>query len=258
MDIESVLVTGANRGIGLEFVKQLINLSKPPRLLFATYRDSNAKEALETIRDSTQQTQILLIQLDVTKAKEIEDARKIVEDVVGDKGLDLLINNAGALKFEGFPEITEDNMLLHFSTNTVGPVMVLKELFPLLKKSAVRKTTETTVSRTIVINLSSIDGSIGSLSLENPDGWLHAFGYKTSKAALNMAMRVVALTVKDSGVLIVNLCPGWVKTDMGNMGTNEAELEVGESVTAIMKTLSQLNESHHGTFIDRNGNTIVF
>ncbi|KAF8771535.1 putative oxidoreductase C663.06c like protein [Argiope bruennichi] len=255
MDMESVLVTGANRGIGLEFVKQLINLSKPPRLLFATYRDRSNIQALETIRDSSQQTQILLIKMDVTKTKEIEDARKIVEDMVGDKGLDLLINNAGVLKFETFPEITEDNMLLHFSTNTVGPVMVLKELFPLLKKSAAHKTTEASVSRTIVLNISSIGGSIGGMSVENPDGWLHAFGYRTSKAALNMAMRVVALTVKDSGILVVNLCPGWVKTDMG---TDEAELEVTESVSAIMKTLSQLNESHHGTFIDRNGNTIVF
>ncbi|CAL1296320.1 unnamed protein product [Larinioides sclopetarius] len=255
MEIESVLITGANRGIGLEIVKQLVNLPKPPRLLFATYRDKSTVQALEEIRDSSKQTQILLIQMDITNSKDIESARKTVEDLVGAKGLDLLINNAGVLKTEGFPEIAGENMLYHFSTNTVGPVMVLKEMFPLLQRSVAHKTTETDVFRTTVLNLSSLGASMGKMRVENPDKWLQGLGYRTSKAALNMAMRMIACTMKDSGVLMVNLCPGWVKTDMGS---NAADLEVSESVSAIFKTLSQLNDSHHGAFIDRNGKTIPF
>ncbi|GBN12066.1 hypothetical protein AVEN_2872-1, partial [Araneus ventricosus] len=73
--------------------------------------------------------------------------------------------------------------------------------------------------------------------------------------ALNMAMRVIALTIKDQGILVVNMCPGWVKTDMG---TDQAMLEPSESISAMLDTFSNLNESHHGTLLDRNGNTILF
>ncbi|CAL1296317.1 unnamed protein product, partial [Larinioides sclopetarius] len=135
------------------------------------------------------------------------------------------------------------------------PAFVLQEMFPLLQRSVAHKTTETDVFRTTVLNLSSLGASMGKMRVENPDKWLQGLGYRTSKAALNMAMRMIACTMKDSGVLMVNLCPGWVKTDMGS---NAADLEVSESVSAIFKTLSQLNDSHHGAFIDRNGKTIPF
>ncbi|GBN73262.1 hypothetical protein AVEN_58256-1 [Araneus ventricosus] len=75
------------------------------------------------------------------------------------------------------------------------------------------------------------------------------------KAALNMAMRVAALTIKDQGILVVNMCPGWVKTDMGS---DEAMLEPSESISTMLNTFSNLNESHHGTLLNRNGNTILF
>ncbi|GIY00012.1 hypothetical protein CDAR_79671 [Caerostris darwini] len=80
-------------------------------------------------------------------------------------------------------------------------------------------------------------------------------GYSISKAALNMAMRVIACTVKDQGILVVNISPGWVKTDMG---TSQAVLEVSESISAMMETMQRLNETHHGSFLDRNGNVIPF
>ncbi|GIY14324.1 c-factor [Caerostris darwini] len=63
MELESVLVTGADRGIGLEFVRQLVNLPKPPRFVFATYRDRNTVQALKEIRESTKETQVLLIKM---------------------------------------------------------------------------------------------------------------------------------------------------------------------------------------------------
>ncbi|GIY12761.1 uncharacterized protein CDAR_231941 [Caerostris darwini] len=190
----------------------------------------------------------------------IESARKIIEDMVGDRGLNLLINNFGALIWQGFPEVTEEDMLFHFSTNTVGPVMVFKEMLPLLQKSAARQTSGMSVSRAAVLNISSGGGSLGRLVEETPKSLLSIISYRTSKAALNMAMRVAAqiiaaLTIKDQGILVVSMCPGWVKTDMG---TDEGVLEVSESVGAMMNTLSQVNESHHGAFLNRNGETIPF
>ncbi|GBM00308.1 hypothetical protein AVEN_32649-1 [Araneus ventricosus] len=70
-----------------------------------------------------------------------------------------------------------------------------------------------------------------------------------------MAMRIAAFTIQDQGVLIVNMCPGWVKTDMG---TDRALIEVSESVSDMMKTLPELNGTHHGSYLDRNGKVIPF
>ncbi|GBM11982.1 C-factor [Araneus ventricosus] len=250
MEVESVLVTGANRGIGLEFVKQLVNLPNPPRFVFATYRDESTTEALKEIRDACKDTQVVLAKMDITKQNEIEIARKVFEEKLGDKGLSLLINNAGAAKMQGFPDITEENMLQHFSTNTVGPVSVVKEMLPLLQKAAAQKSGGMNASRAAVLNISAMGGSITQLTDAQPKIFLKAMGYRVSKAALNMAMRIISITIKDQGILIVSMCPGWVKTDMGS---DRAALTVEESVSAMLKTLSQLNEEHHGTFMDRNG-----
>ncbi|CAL1294619.1 unnamed protein product [Larinioides sclopetarius] len=146
-------------------------------------------------------------------------------------------------------------MLLHFSTNTVGPVMVLKEMLSLLQKSAAQKDSGMDISRAAVLNISSSGGSISALPREASKGFLAAMGYGTSKAALNMAMKVVALTLIGQGILVVNMCPGWVKTDMG---TDQAQLTLSESISAMLKTLFQLNESHHGAFLDRNGKPIPY
>ncbi|GBO14277.1 hypothetical protein AVEN_195234-1, partial [Araneus ventricosus] len=208
--------------------------------------------ALKQIRDASQDTEVVLVKMDITKTNEIADARKIVESKVGDKGLNLLINNAGVLILQGFPEITEENMFFHFSTNTVGPVMVLKEMLPLLQKSAARKDSGNNICRSAVLNISS---SSGSMSLKIPKDFLLGLGYRTSKVALNMAMKVVALTLNGQGILVVNMCPGRVKTDMC---TDLAQLTLSESISAMLKTLPQLNESHHGTFLDRNGKPIPY
>ncbi|GBM26212.1 C-factor [Araneus ventricosus] len=252
MEIESVLITGANRGIGLEFVKQLVKLPRPPKYIFATYRDRNTIETLKQLRDDSKETIILLIKMDARNADQIESARRIIEDMVGEKGLNLLINNAGVLKRQGFPETTEENMLLHFETNTVGPVMIFKAMLPLLQKAATNGPAGMNVSKATVLNISSAGGSIKS---QTSKGSVDSISYKTSKAALNMAMKVISLTIRDQGILVVNMCPGWVKTDLGSAA---AQLEVSESVSAMMSTLSRLNESHHATFVDRNGETIPY
>ncbi|GFR14472.1 uncharacterized protein TNCT_572811 [Trichonephila clavata] len=193
--------------------------------------------------------------MDIRQAAQIEAARKIIEDIVGDKGLNLLINNEGAMRRLGFPEITEEDLLFHFSTNTVGPVMVLKTMLPLLQRAADRKSGGMNASRAAALNISSMAGSIEQLTEQTPKEFLESMGYRTSKTALNMAMRVVALTIKEKGILVVNMCPGWVKTDIGS---ERGQLEVTESISSVLKTLAQLDESHHGTFLDRNGKTIPF
>ncbi|GIX83969.1 hypothetical protein CEXT_102521 [Caerostris extrusa] len=160
MEVESVLVTGANRGIGLEFVKQLLQLRSHLTMCLPPIETIKQHRALEEVKEAHKQTHVVLIKMDIEKTNEIENAKKIVEGIVGDKGLNLLINNAGILKIQVFREITEENLLRHFSTNTIGPVMVLKEMLPLLQKSAARKTSGMNISRAAVLNLSATLGSI--------------------------------------------------------------------------------------------------
>ncbi|GFQ81271.1 uncharacterized protein TNCT_615681 [Trichonephila clavata] len=145
---------------------------------------------LESIRDAAKSSVVILIiyKMDVTKLQDIKAAQKVVQDKVGIRGLNLLINNAGFAKLQGFPEVTEESFLIHFHTNTVGPFMVVQEFLPLLKKAADRSEgTKLSVSRSAVVNISAGNGSITTATFDFPV--IHAaVGYRVSKAASNMAM----------------------------------------------------------------------
>ncbi|GBM38202.1 hypothetical protein AVEN_8267-1 [Araneus ventricosus] len=106
-----------------------------------------------------------------------------------------------------------------------------------------------------VLNMTSMAGSITNAGFVFTED-LAVPSYKIGKAALNMAMRVAAAKVKDKGILIVMMCPGWLKTDMG--GRERAVLEPEESIADMLKTLSTLNESHHGIYMDRLGTPYPF
>ncbi|CAL1296316.1 unnamed protein product [Larinioides sclopetarius] len=180
MELESVLVTGANRGIGLEFVKQLVKLQKPPRFIFSTFRNENTVQALEKIKEESKETEIVLIKMDVRDAEDIERAGNLIEEKVGDNGLNLLINNAGVLIYQSFDEITEEDMLFHYRINTVAPVMILKRMLPLLQKASSRKTGGMSVSRAAVLNISALLGSITELTEDYPKRFLSAMSYRAS------------------------------------------------------------------------------
>ncbi|KAF8772041.1 C-factor-like [Argiope bruennichi] len=257
MKIESVLVTGANRGIGLEFVRQLSQLSDPPSFIFATYRNTDSLQDLKEIEESSKKSKLILIKMDVTRPEEIEVAKKLIEDTVGERGLNLLINNAGVAQVQMFPNVTPENLEFHFKVNTEGPLLVLQAMLPSLEKAAQLKGEggAMSASRAAVLNMTSMAGSITNAGVVFTED-LAVPSYKISKAALNMAMRVAAAKVKDKGVLIVMMCPGWVKTDMGDR--SRAILEPEESIADMLKTLSTLNESHHGSYMDRLGNLYPF
>ncbi|CAL1300394.1 unnamed protein product, partial [Larinioides sclopetarius] len=186
----------------------------------------------------------------VTHPEEVEAAKTIVEDTVGEQGLNLLINNAGVAKMEMFPNVTPENLELHYKVNTEGPLLVLQAMLPSLERAAQLHagTGGMSVSRAAVVNMTSMAGSIANTGFIFTQD-LAVPSYKISKAALNMVMRVAAAKVKDKGILIVMMCPGWVKTDMG--GREQAVLEPEESIADMLKSFSTLNESHHGTYMDR-------
>ncbi|GFY45229.1 uncharacterized protein TNIN_92791 [Trichonephila inaurata madagascariensis] len=174
------MVTGANRGIGLEFVRQLIDLTEPPRHIFATYRNADSLKELKEIEESSIKTQVILIKMDVTDAEEVGVAKSIIENTVGERGLNLLINNAGVAKMQPFPTITSENLEFHFKVNTEGPILILQTMLPSLEKAAKFYGGGMSASRAMVLNISSMVGSICNTGV-NFTHDLAVPGYKISK-----------------------------------------------------------------------------
>ena len=130
MSLQSVLVTGANRGIGLEFVRQLLSSSSPPIHLIATTRQSSNSE-LEKLRRENKS--LHLLELDTTNFDRLSDFAHKVKQIVGDDGIDTLINNAGISITTSLDDVTAEDMIKNFTVNTVAPLMITKALLPLLK-----------------------------------------------------------------------------------------------------------------------------
>lgn len=243
----SVLITGSNRGIGLEFCKQLLSHSNPP-VVIATCRNPDAAQDLQALAQNNSNLHIL--KLDVVDFNSYETFASKVKNIVGEKGLNVLINNAGISrgKKESLSEMNVKDMTDIYVTNTVAPVMMIKTLRPLLKQAAdANKDFPMGWSRSAVINISS---GLGSVSNNTFGGFLE---YRESKAALNMAERSLALELGPEGILILNIHPGWVQTDMG---TSAADLTVKDSVGSMLKVLYGLKPEQHGTFVQWEGKVL--
>ncbi|CAG2179673.1 unnamed protein product, partial [Oppiella nova] len=159
-----------------------------------------------------------VLQLEGTNYNSFPQFVKQVEAIVGDQGLDTLINNAGMGVPGSLDSVTAEDMLKNFEVNSVAPLMLTKALLPLLKVSAAR-------GKTSVINISS---SIGSMSVEVPEIYTREiYPYCTSKAALNMITKRLSVDLKPHGIHVISICPGHLKTDMG--GPNGAEVSTGVS-----------------------------
>ncbi|XP_015787322.1 uncharacterized protein LOC107364484 [Tetranychus urticae] len=237
LNVSSVLVTGANRGIGLEFVRQLASLEPKISHVIATCRDPDAAEELKSIAKANNNVHIL--KLDVIDYNSHDAFYAEVEKIVGNSGLDILINNAGIGIVTPLDEVTPEEFMKNYEVNAVGPYVLARKLTPLIKVS----------QRKLIVAISSTAGSIAVTSAIG--GGFPA--YKPSKAALNMLTRTYGDHVKKDGIISVMFCPGWFKTDMG--GPN-AMLETSFSVSNMIKTISTLNADSSGSFLDHEGKTI--
>ena len=126
MLVKTVLVTGANRGLGLEFVRQFLSAPTPPEHLVATYRDPNTSQDLLELAKT--EPSLHAIQLDVTNSKAFSDLVSQIEKLVGNFGLNLLINNAGYKESElrDLDSVTEELMVKHFTINCVAPLLLTR------------------------------------------------------------------------------------------------------------------------------------
>ncbi|CAG2103535.1 unnamed protein product, partial [Medioppia subpectinata] len=236
MSFETVLITGANRGIGLELVRQLlatsgrhnVNNNSTTRVIATTRQATNA--ALDELRD--RHSNLHVLQLEGKNYDSYPAFVKRVETIVGDDGLDTLINNAGVCTIQKLNKINDVAMVNDFEVNSVAPLMLTKALLPLLKLSA-------NTRKTIVVNISSAMGSINELP--NWPKWIRNIPYCTSKAALNMITRLLALELSADHILVTAIHPGHVRTDMAGP---RAEMDPDESVDCILKVISNITENN--------------
>uniref|UniRef100_A0A8B9GL61 C-factor-like protein n=1 Tax=Amazona collaria TaxID=241587 RepID=A0A8B9GL61_9PSIT len=246
----SVLVTGSNRGIGLELVRQLAASPRPPQHIFATCRDPGGPrgKALQELAAQHPNT---------VNLPSIRGAVRAVGSHLKDQGLNLLINNAGISSHATLLSLDSQEMLSVFATNAIGP---LQEFLPLLEKAAKGSGQEgLSCSRAAIINVSTKLGSIGlCLGVHQAP----MYPYRASKAAQNMVTRCLAVELQDKGILCTAIHPGWVKTDMGTekvlgyLRTPSAPLTVEHSVRGILTVLASLSQDTSGAFLDWEGNSL--
>ncbi|KAF7347322.1 NAD(P)-binding protein [Mycena venus] len=197
----SYVVTGAARGIGLEFVNQLSADSE--NNVFAIVR----KKATATQLDALARNNIKVLEADVTDAKALKLAAAEVSKVTGNK-LDYLINNAGKTNHPGFtldqfpsPEALENDLLDVFKTNTIGVVHCTNAFLPLLKNGSAKRVIS------ISSGLGDPDATVAAQAVGEPS-------YSISKAALNMVVAKYAAQYKAEGFTFLSISPGMVKTSM--------------------------------------------
>ncbi|XP_015115044.1 uncharacterized protein LOC107039775 [Diachasma alloeum] len=240
--MNSILITGCNRGLGLGLVQHLTQLPNPPEKIFATCRDVTKAQELKKIADKSKNVHI--IEIDLKETQRYSEIVDLVDKNVGDAGLNVLFNNAGiATKYMRIGMVKEEHLTEVYFVNTVVPIMLTKAFLPLLKKAAKGKM-GMGVQRAAVINMSSIIASIQ----DNTMGGFYP--YRCSKTALNAATKSMSIDLLDDGILVACMHPGWVKTDMG--GSN-APMDIDTSVSDMIRTIQGLNESHNGTFLQHDG-----
>jgi NAD(P)-dependent dehydrogenase (short-subunit alcohol dehydrogenase family) len=230
--IMRTLITGANRGLGLEFVRQLA--ARGDRI-FSTCRVPAEAGALKDLQ--TQHGDLVSITaLDVADPGSI--AQSFAEISSQTDAIDLLVNNAAtALDDGGLGDFELATMQTVFSVNAIAPMLVIQQYLDLIRAG----------NRPKIVNISS---GVGSLANRNSLG---SYSYSASKSALNMYTRNLSYALKDDGVITIMLDPGWVKTDMG--GPN-AHITPEESIGGMLPLIDSLSMDDSGGFFNYSGPTV--
>jgi len=242
MSPRSVLITGANRGIGLQLVHAYASLPNCG-LILATCRDRGASKDLLAFADASA-GKVVVLDLDVTDHAAYPAFVEKVGAMVGDAGLNLLINNAGYLPRNlSLDIVTPDDMRRAFEVNCVAPMFLARALLPLIQRAAdAGKTAPVGVSRAAIIHVSTSVASVAENASGSATG---GYAYRCSKSALNQMMKTMSVDLAASGILIMSMHPGWVQTDMG--GPN-ALITAETSARTMMESLAKLGADDQGAF----------
>jgi NAD(P)-dependent dehydrogenase (short-subunit alcohol dehydrogenase family) len=225
----TVLITGANRGIGLEFVRQYA--ADGWRVIAACRKPKKAKEVEQVNGDVT------------LRALDLADPDSVATfvDETAKEPIDVLINNAGVYLDRNIAlgKLDYAGWVTSFQTNTVGPVRIAEALIGVVAQS------ERKLMVFVSTQMASIAGNTGG----------GAYAYRASKAALNAAVKSMAIDLKSRGVTCLLLHPGWVRTDMG--GKN-ATLDVRDSVHGMRRVIDEFTLERSGDFLRYNGETVAW
>ena len=224
----TILVTGAHRGLGLEFTRQY--LSEGYAVIAATRNPGAAHRLRQLERDS--KGNLSLVEADVADSASVRRAASNIQT----PAIDILINCAGVLGGDGqtIGSIDYHEWMRVLDVNVLGPMRMCEAFLDRVARS----------DRRLIVTITS---GMGSLADNTSGGYI---AYRTSKAAVNMAMRTAAIDVKSRGISCVVLNPGWVKTDMG--GPN-AKLAPEQSVTAMRRVIAELGPNESGRFYNYDG-----
>lgn len=226
--MNTVLITGANRGIGLSLVQQCLNLGWQ---VHVTYRSESHSQSLLTLGHD----QLFCYPLDIT------DYQQVAQLATALPAIDLLINNAGYYgpKGYGFGNTDVDEWRKVFEINTIAPLKLVEALYPNLQQGSLKK-------------IACLSSKVGSMT-ENTSGG--GYIYRSSKAALNSVVKSLSNDLSDQGYTVLALHPGWVQTAMG--GPN-ALISTQQSAAGLISVIDSSSTRLNGSFIDYQGNLIAW
>lgn len=218
--MSTVLITGANRGIGLELTQQYL---------------ASGHQVLAVCRNSSEALQQSGAQ--VFAGIDVSDPNDLVrlKSQLGDERIDVLLNNAGILIHSQLGELDFDAIRKQFEINAMAPLRVTETLLPLLSEGS---------------KVAIITSRMGSVADNDSGG---GYGYRMSKAAVNMAGKSLAIDLKPKGIAVALLHPGWVKTDMTN---HSGLIDANESAQGLMARIDALNLDNSGGFWHTNGDEL--
>ena len=234
---KNYLVTGANRGLGLEFTKQIL---QEGHNVYATCRNTNDIDDLNEYSGKYKDS-LIILKLDINDHDSILKLNKKLKNVP----IDVMINNAGIIGplpyfkntfKQHYGTIDYDVWADVFKTNLFGPVKKAETFLDQIEKGQDKK----------MVFISSVVGSIA-------DDHQKAFAYATSKTALNKSVALMADILKEREVKVLAMCPGYVKTRMNGGGAN---LEPKESIKGMLKQIEKLDLESSGRFVRYNGESI--